>query len=163
MQRYRRKKLLKDQVSLAMMLEEQQKRGERQNSMDSSSGIGGEVKAEEEVKPQCEIVIMKQNKKLIQFPELENIRNRATEILKQRNKLSGPASINTEEIVHREELMQKRPEYPTLVHFRNSAHVMKKIEDQNLQLYVEDILGLDIDQKDELGILNKMIMDKEEK
>mmetsp|Transcript_18299 Transcript_18299/g.37481 ORF Transcript_18299/g.37481 Transcript_18299/m.37481 type:complete len:107 (+) Transcript_18299:1-321(+) len=106
---------------------------------------------------------MKQNKKLIQFPELENIRNRATEILKQRNKLSGPASINTEEIVHREELMQKRPEYPTLVHFRNSAHVMKKIEDQNLQLYVEDILGLDIDQKDELGILNKMIMDKEEK
>ena len=143
MQKQRQKRFLKDQTSLTMMLNEQEQRlltsaaaaADDANStitdIDSNSTEGGRPTKH------CEIILMKQDKKLIQFPELVDIQKRLAKTRKN------------------------QPEYPTLVHFRNSANVMKNVEEETFQRYVRDILRFEEDQKDDLGILNKMLMQRD--
>jgi hypothetical protein len=133
MQKQYRKKLLKDQTSLTTMLEEQKARVTTAAISNGTIITGGGTQKD------CEIVLMKQDKKLIQFPELVDIQKR----LAKKNK--------------------KQKEHPTLVHFRNSANVMKNVEEETFQLYVRDILRFEENQKDDLGILDKMLMDKDAK
>eukprot|EP00536_Pseudo-nitzschia_multiseries_P017329 jgi/Psemu1/50400/gm1.50400_g len=147
MQERRKRRKLKDQMSLTTMLKEQKARAKakRTNVTDSdvaTHNITDEVVDEKKElkgsRPDCEITLMKQKREWIQFPELDDIQKRNAEM---------------------QEKDAKRPEYPTLVHFRNSANVMKKVEEEHLQIYMRDVLGFDQDEKDELGILNKMIME----
>jgi hypothetical protein len=120
------------------MLDEQRQRQEKlllqQSSASSSSSDTGKEEVEgkgrrrrrrgnKNSKIECEIVLMKQNKKYIQFPEVINITQRYNEIMQQKER--------------REEYEY---EYATLVHFRNSAHVMKDVDDKQLQYYIKDIL-----------------------
>lgn len=154
MQKQRQKRFLKDQTSLTMILKEQKQRlvtsttvdaaaisnitdtnsTDTDTDTDTNSTEGGKKKKH------CEIVLMKQDKKLIQFPELVDIEKR---------------------LAQKKRLAKNQPEYPTLVHFRNSASVMKNVEEETFQLYVRDILRFEEHQKDDLGLLNKMLMQRD--
>ena len=76
----------------------------------------------------CEIVIMEQDKALITFPELKDITK-----------------------------SKKGQEHATLIHFRNSANVMQKVDESNFDRYMRDILRLDDGQEDTHGLLGKML------
>ena len=124
----RNRRYLKDQRQLTMMLDEQRKRV-KENAINGTSAQGPTNSTSKGSNKNCEIVLMKQDNALIQFPELKDIKNRAS------NK-----------------------EHPVLVHFRNSANVMRDVDDELLQLYMRDILRFEENQEDEHGILNKMLM-----
>ena len=134
MQKHRKDKWLKDQIPLTEMLELQWARAKANKESDSSTVVSNSH--------DCDIVLMAQEKSLIQFPELNDIKKRNAKI-RQRQQ---------------EGKEQKRPEYPTLLHFRNTAKVMAHVEENDLQLYLRDILRFKEDQEDEYGILNKMLM-----
>jgi hypothetical protein len=123
MQKLRNTKFLKDQIPLTMMLDEQRTRPCVQKFSNITSK-----------KKDCDIVLMKQDKELIQFPELDDIRKR-----------------------------KPGQEHPTLIHFRNSANVMKNVEDREFQKFLRDVFQFKEDQEDELGILDKMLMDVDKK
>ena len=114
----RHRSILKDQTQLTMMLEEQRQRADLNPSNST-----------EEAMNECEIVIMEQDSKLIQFPELADIQNRSPD-----------------------------QEHPVLVHFRNSANVMRDVDEETLQNYMRELLRFGDDQEDEYGLLDKMLM-----
>ena len=163
MQQNRTARSLNDQYSLKIMLAEQRSRRGLSNST-SGGGVvvdGGGIDKKKEEQPECEIVLMKQDKALIQFPELIDIEERANQMIEQQKQ----QTTNDEEGGQKQHDSQDQQsqKYPTLLHFRNSANVMKSVEEESLQLYMRDILRFDFDQEDELGILNKMIMGKKVK
>lgn len=86
----------------------------------------------------CKIKLMKQNNTLIQFPELSDI----TRWRRRRGK-----------------------EPPVLVHFRNSASVMKNVDEGSLERYMRELLRFKRNQMDKYGILGKMLLkvDRKEK
>jgi len=86
----------------------------------------------------CNIKLMKQNNTLIQFPELSDI----TRWRRRRGK-----------------------EPPVLVHFRNSARVMKNVDEESLERYMRELLRFKWNQLDKYGILGKMLLkvDRKEK
>jgi hypothetical protein len=133
MQKNRSEPYLKDQTTLTQMLDEQRKRLLNATVSAKPTKLASE----------CEIVLMEKKPEWIAFPELETIKNRTSQIKQQEDGIAT-----------------NRPEYPSLVHFRNSAHVMKDVEEKELQIYLRDVLGFHQDQNDELGILNKMILGK---
>jgi len=79
----------------------------------------------------CKIKLMHQNSTLIQFPELSQIK---------RYKL------------------RRGKEPPVLVHFRNSANVMRDVEEHHLERYMRELLHFGRFQKDTHGILGKMLL-----
>ena len=133
MQDDRKNKFQKDQYSLMQMLMEQR---ERANTTASN------LKDIQRHKD-CEIVLMKQDKSMIRFPDLGDIAERTAEMRKDQE-LGRP---------------HVRPDYPTLVHFRNSARVIRKVEGSSLELYLRDVMRFEDNQTDVLGILNKNKMD----
>ena len=80
---------------------------------------------------------------MIRFPDLGDIAERTAEMRKDQE-LGRP---------------HVRPDYPTLVHFRNSARVIRKVEGSSLELYLRDVMRFEDNQTDVLGILNKNKMD----
>ncbi len=121
----RQRPILKDQTQLSMMLEEQRQRAEEQRQRADSNPSN----STEEAMNECEIIIMEQDSKLIQFPELADIQNRSSD-----------------------------QEHPILVHFRNSANVMRDVDEETLQNYMRELLRFGENQEDEYGLLDKMLM-----
>jgi len=138
----RKRRNLKDQMFLTRMLKEQKQRSKEKTATTSIVATQNTTEKPEKKRPDCEIILMKQKSEWIQFPELKDIEDRTAKM---------------------QQSDAKRPSYPTLVHFRNSAKVMKHVEEEQLQMYMRDLLGFDQDEKDKLGILNKMIMGKVKK
>ncbi|VEU40113.1 unnamed protein product [Pseudo-nitzschia multistriata] len=169
MQATRRERYLKDQLSLTVMLDEQRARNSKNASAASnhnhSAIIGGtpstsqshigastddkdkKKKKKKGPRPECDIVLMKKHPDWISFPELSDIRERSAQLLNATT-TNTTATTST---------------YPTLLHFRNSAHVMKDVEEEHLERYMRDILGFSQHQADDLGIFRKMVMDKGKK
>ncbi len=79
----------------------------------------------------CKIKLMNQNDTLIQFPELRQIKRY-------------------------KRLRVKKP--PVLVHFRNSANVMKDVEEKDLERYMRELLHFGRFEPDHYGILGKMLL-----
>ena len=82
----------------------------------------------------CEIVLMEQNTKYIQFPELEDIQNHSTT-----GRIEDDPN-NTTQNNARSSSSSSSSSYATLVHIRNSANVMRDVDEEPLQLYIQDIL-----------------------
>ena len=121
MQLYRNEKYQQDQDTLTIMLDEQETRNSRRER-------------------DCEIVRMKQDPKLIQFPEQTDM----------------------------EQFETSPSKYPALVHFRNSAKAMKKVSELEFNRYLRSLLRIEHDENDEDNdafdwLMGKMYMDKSPK
>ena len=165
MQQNRTMRYQKDQLGLTTMLEEQR---QRQEAKPEEGRNGKRDNRGREERKECEIVLMKQDKKYIQFPEQSDIDNRAKEIIgdRQNNLGQRPSGNNSGGVdggvkkVEEEQQQHRHEQYAALVHFRNSAHVMKDVGEENFQIYLRDVLRFGIDQQDELGILKKELIDR---
>ncbi|OEU12095.1 hypothetical protein FRACYDRAFT_244355 [Fragilariopsis cylindrus CCMP1102] len=162
MQQNRTERLLKDQVSLTMMLQEQRHRQEKLESRNTSSSssssdtdtgkdVNGKRKrrrGNKNPKIECEIILMKQNTKYIQFPETINITERYNDIIamqQQQEQIErNDGSIEQQQLQRPTTKNNNTYEYATLVHFRNSANVMRDVDEKQLQYYIKDILRFDI-------------------
>ena len=140
------------------MLQEQRQRQEklesrnsRSSSSDTDTGkdVNGKRKrrrGNKNPKIECEIILMKQNTKYIQFPETINITKRYNDIIAmQQQQIERIDGSNEPQQLQRPTTKNKNAyEYATLVHFRNSANVMRDVDEKQLQYYIKDILRFDI-------------------
>uniref|UniRef100_A0A7S2YKX3 Nucleotide-diphospho-sugar transferase domain-containing protein n=1 Tax=Entomoneis paludosa TaxID=265537 RepID=A0A7S2YKX3_9STRA len=89
----------------------------------------------------CEFVLMKREARYIQFPETADIEDRVGFLQN-----------------HTRRVPKARDYYGSLVHFRNTALVMKDTSAEALEYYMRDIMGFQPGQPDEFGITTKVLM-----
>jgi hypothetical protein len=99
---------------------------------------------------ECEIVIMKQ-KPFIEFPEPRAIVRRAKQIRKDFESAQNQTALGAES------LPAVTHYYSPLVHLRNDGGT-KRVQPGNIKVYIQDVLKFEDGQKDELGVLKKMVM-----